>query len=272
MKYYTIQAPGDLADHIQFFWVLEGSASEDHPFLHRALADCSPELIFYYKGYFNISTATNETGRSFTSGIYGQSQQFKKLAATTGFGIFGVYFYPYAIPQVFSLPASALSEQMPDLKTLCGKEGEILEQEVLLALNNRQRAKLVSGFVRKRLRNSVQQNPGIVHLIKNILQHKEQVAVHALAKECNLSRRQFERVFKDHAGFSPKVFLDLVRFNSIIKDRSGKPLTKITYDYGFFDQPHFIHHFRKFSGYTPHEYFRQQQVPVDYRATIEFKL
>lgn len=38
MKYYTIQPPGNLANFVQFYWVLEGKASAYHPFIHRVLA------------------------------------------------------------------------------------------------------------------------------------------------------------------------------------------------------------------------------------------
>lgn len=273
INFYTIQPPPDLRDYIQFFWVLEGSSSEQQPFVHRALADCSPELIFYYKGYFKLSSDIIKSERTFTSGIYGQSQQFKKLEATTDFGIFGVYLYPYSIPELFSLPASEISEQMPDLKTLCGKEGEILEENIILAGNNLQRVLLLSEFIKTRLKKSKRNDLNLSYCIKKLLHNKEEILIPSLANDCNLSRRQFERIFKEKAGFSPKTFLNLVRFNSILNEfpKQSKSFTQITYDYEFYDQPHFIKTFIRFSGYTPKEYFRQKNLHGDYRASVEFK-
>lgn len=274
MKYYTIEPPTELADYIQYFWVLEGSASINNPFSHRALADCCPELIFYYNGFFNILTDTSGPLGTFASGVYGQSKQFKKLKATTSFGIFGVYLYPYAVPSLFSLPAHQLSGQSADLISLCGKDGIALEEKVILASNNYQRVKLVSDFIRKRLYKSNPNNPGILHCIKHLTHSKYPASITSLANDCNLSRRQFERIFKWYSGFSPKNYINLVRFNAVIK--SKKPaafsLTQTALDFGYFDQSHFIHDFKTFSGYTPKEYFKQKIAEDEYRASVEFKL
>ena len=47
LNYFCINPPQHLAAIIQHLWVLEGSDINSIPCLHRAFADCSPELIFY---------------------------------------------------------------------------------------------------------------------------------------------------------------------------------------------------------------------------------
>ncbi|MEO6051422.1 MAG: helix-turn-helix domain-containing protein [Pyrinomonadaceae bacterium] len=70
------------------------------------------------------------------------------------------------------------------------------------------------------------------------------------------SHRQFERKFKEFAGFSPKFYARIIRFQAALKQYgSNKSLTDVDYDCGYYDQSHFIHDFREFSGYNPKVYF-----------------
>lgn len=272
MNYYTIQPTNILADCVRFFWVLEGEATNNQPFVHRVIADSCPEFIFYYKGEFSRRTDSSQSEKTLVSGLYGQTQQFSKFTAKNDFGIFGVYLYPYAIPQLFSLPASELSDQSADVKTISGVEGKILEEKIMLASNNVQRVKLVSDFLTARLKNTSQSYSNIFSSIKQILNTDQVISIKSLADNCFLSRRQFERKFKEFSGFSPKMFLRIVRFNSVIKENpQRKSLTQIGNDCGYYDQSHFIHDFSNFSGYNAKEFFKHNATGIDYRASSEFK-
>jgi AraC-like DNA-binding protein len=44
----------------------------------------------------------------------------------------------------------------------------------------------------------------------------------------------------------------------------------MAYDCGYYDQSHFIHDFRMFSGYNPKAFFKNQKDAADYRAFEEF--
>ncbi len=261
MKYYTIQPPENLADFVQFFWVLEGEATSHQPFVHRAFADSCPELIFYYKGQFHRYVDVLKTERTFASGIYGQYEHHNRFKINTGFGLFGVYLFPYALPRLFGLAAKEISNQQLDIENLCGMEGKFLEEKMMLASNNFIRAKIISNFLYSRLQKIKNENNNIVNSIHHIITTNNIASIPSLALSSNLSRRQFERKFIDYAGFSPKLFLRLVRFNSTIKKNSAKiiSLTKVAYDFGFYDQSHFIHDFKKFSGYSPGEYFKKNE-------------
>jgi AraC-like DNA-binding protein len=93
-----------------------------------------------------------------------------------------------------------------------------------------------------------------------------------LANNCFLSRRQFERKFIHYAGYSPKQFQRIARFNAVIKGFEQQPgsLTEMAHHCGYYDQSHFIHDFRLFSGYSPKTFFTHQNDAADYRAFEEF--
>ncbi|MBC9797505.1 response regulator transcription factor [Sinomicrobium weinanense] len=271
-EYHTIAPPEHLAGFVQFYWVLEGKASARCPFVHRVLADCCPELIFYYKGNFRRYTETSGSEEVLASRIFGQTQQFSTFVTKTDFGLFGIYLYPHAISQLFALPASELSDQMTDLKTLLGKSGEILEEKMMLAPNGIRRAQLVSRFLEIHLKNIQAHYSKIFHSIKNIISSPQQCSISSLAEQCFLSRRQFERKFREFSGFSPRLFLNIARFNAVVREISGAgPLAQTAYRYGYYDQAHFTHDFRRFSGYTPKEFVQHTPNNTNYRATTEFR-
>ena len=117
---YQIIPPGSvLAEYVQFFWTLEC----DRPYEHRSLADSGIELIFHYQGTFDEIKPQGSCTTAI-SAIRGTSSSYQIYACNSAFGIFGVYFYPYAIPALFAMPTDELSNEIPDLGTFLGTAGK----------------------------------------------------------------------------------------------------------------------------------------------------
>jgi AraC-like DNA-binding protein len=91
--------------------------------------------------------------------------------------------------------------------------------------------------------------------------------VEQLSAQFNLSQRQFERKFTEYAGFTPKVYSRIIRFQSALSHYGSdyKSLTDIAYECGYYDQSHFIHEFKEFSGYHPGQYFKGRPEGIEYR-------
>lgn len=222
MNYYTIPPPAKLAEYVQFFWVLEGSATPQKPFYHRVLAESAPEWIFYCKGQFEVYGTEPERHKTPVSCLSGQMQHFKKLCTFSDFCLFGIYLFPYAIPGIFGLPAHVLSDQTVDTGTLLGSEGQLLEQEIYAASDHHERAILISQFILRRLAKSQQIQSPVFASIRQILFSSTALSIPELADNCYLSRRQFERKFIHYAGYSPKQFQRIARFNAVIKGLTGR--------------------------------------------------
>jgi len=88
-----------------------------------------------------------------------------------------------------------------------------------------------------------------------------------LANDYFLSERQFERQFRKFSGFSPKLFSRIVRFQSALTQygNNEKSLTEIALETGYYDQSHFIHDFKEFSGYHPKQYFSGNSGAIEWR-------
>ena len=253
MNYFTISPPSTLAKFVRFFWVLEGDRDG---YIHRAMADVCVEMVFHYNGQFS-ELVDNKSRLSSLTAMQGPSEAFKRFEIDQSFGIFGVYLYPYVIPVLFNMPTSELRNEMPDLASVMGIQGAMLEEQMMLATDNTQRVNIITAFLEKKLLQNSSQPHDLVSSIQLIIQSRGQVRIETLANQYCISQRQFERRFKEYAGLTPKLFSRIVRFHASCTHfgNHDKSLTDIAYDCGYYDQSHFIHDFKQFSGHHPKQYF-----------------
>lgn len=267
MKYFTISPSPALARYVRSFWVLEHEVSAGQPYIHRTMADGCAELIFHYKGRFDEILANDKTELSFNSGVHGQSQSFRRFLIREDFAIFGVYLYPFAVPVLFGIPSTEISNEMPDIVTFLGNKGAELEEKMMLAADTSERVRIMSEFLENCLRKNQPSEPAVFSVINQIIQSNGIASVPELAASSFLSTRQFERKFKAFSGFSPKLFSRIIRFQSALNAYGDKEksLTEIAYECGYYDQSHFIHDFKAFSGDHPRFYFSGRTEGTGYR-------
>lgn len=87
---------------------------------------------------------------------------------------------------------------------------------------------------------------------EKILLHLNDIhTVADMAAITKISSRQLQRILKKSTGFSPHDLLKVLRLQQSFKQHYLESYT---------DQSHFIHSFRKITGYTPTEYYRKFDV------------
>jgi transcriptional regulator GlxA family with amidase domain len=82
-------------------------------------------------------------------------------------------------------------------------------------------------------------------------------AVSSVTDQIGLSERRFIRLFAEQVGLTPKLFCRVQRFQKVLRHiarSSSIDWTEIALSCGYFDQAHFIHDFRAFSGINPSLY------------------
>lgn len=253
MIYYTIPPSEKLKEFVKFFWVLESKES----YTHISMPDVCPELLFHYRGRFDELIDNSKSQKSFTAGVHAQTHQRRKFCIDSAFGMFGVSLYPYAIPLLFGISANELTNEMPDLSSLLKEKGLRLEEDIENAINSTKRVKIVEEFIVKRLASTYQNSLSVFKAVQDIIETNGLIPVKKVAGNYFLSERQFERKFLHYAGFSPKFFSRIVRFHAAMAHYGtrGKTLTAIALDCGYYDQSHFIHDFKEFSGLHPKYFF-----------------
>lgn len=108
---------------------------------------------------------------------------------------------------------------------------------------------ILSALVEKLIENEfVAINP----VTEKIFQHLDEIhTVADMADVSSLSPRQLQRTLKRTTGFAPHDFLKVLRLQQSL---NGKDI------WSYADQSHFIHSFRKATGYTPGKYSRKFDV------------
>ena len=202
MNYFTIAPPASLSKFVRCFWVLESTLPS---YTHRSMADVCCEMVFHYQGQFNEIIGQQSELASLTA-IHGPSDQIRRFAIDSPFAMFGVYFYPFAIPVIFGVPSSELCNQMPDLSTFINIEGRVLEDQMIAAKDNYQRVKIITQYLESKLAKRQLPQHRVFSSIHSIIQNNGRSKIDQLADQHFLSKRQFERAFKQYAGLTPKLF------------------------------------------------------------------
>jgi AraC-like DNA-binding protein len=91
-------------------------------------------------------------------------------------------------------------------------------------------------------------------------QRRQAPGIAAVTGQIGLSARRFIQLFSQEVGLAPKLFCRVRRFQEVVKTvHAGREMdwTQIALDCGYFDQAHFIHDFKAFSGLSPSAYLAQ---------------
>ena len=271
-NYYTIDPPPELARYVRCFWVFEGNDLGGHPYIYRSMADACAELVFHYQARWEGISENNEIlpGTDNIAILQSPAGTYQRFITRENFGIFGAYLYPYAIPELFKLSSLELQNEMPSISDCLGNDGRVLEEKIIQADNNQERVSILSDYLIKRCRAQDNPESSMQACIKHIIHSRVQLPMEETAAMFCISARQLERKFKTITGFAPKSFARISRFQHALHNygSSYKSLTDIAYECGYYDQSHFIHDFKKFSGYEPRAYFSGKAEGIEYRESL----
>lgn len=83
------------------------------------------------------------------------------------------------------------------------------------------------------------------------------ITVQELARLFVISERTINRYFNIYVGVNPNEYINLIRFRSVISLTQNSPNSVLHHalDVGYYDQSHFIKHFKEFSTVTPKQFF-----------------
>ena len=98
-------------------------------------------------------------------------------------------------------------------------------------------------------------------IITYIQQKKGLINIPGVCTATNVHYKKLERLFYTEVGLSPKTFIRITRFQEVfkkIRQQGVKDLTGLAYEYGYYDQSHFIRDFQAFSGVNPRKFFSEK--------------
>jgi AraC-like DNA-binding protein len=225
VRYTEAKPPSPLSGLVHCFWELKTDRVLPDDFLFHALPDACVNLLFN-------QLETN------IAGVTALRTTFEVLNLGKNFHYVGIQFLPgvwqgnrteifdsfVGEPYQGSLPLVATSKQLAQLDFLA-------KQLVLSALVQRlvDERLVVANLVTEKILSAID----VIHTVMD------------MAAMTGISPRQLQRILKRTTGFSPHDLLKVLRLQQSFKQH---------YLELYADQAHFIHSFRKITGYTPAKY------------------
>lgn len=251
MEYLIVPPCEELKDVVRHFWIGTWDIHSQKPNrTYYVIANSLTEITFAF-------SSNAKHSELLFSAIQGHTHLPKQFSVTGFYHLLGVAFHSYAIPSLFNIPALELNKEFISLDTFLGPEGRILTEKIALAANTQERIQILSNYFISVLSKQRLEDKLIVNAIKEIKESNGKLKINTLANNFCLSQKQFTRRFKEFSGFSPKMYSRIIRFESTIQSYSNlSNLTDITYANGYYDQAHFIHDFKAFTGYNPTQFWK----------------
>jgi AraC-like DNA-binding protein len=256
-----------LSQYVRKYWALENCLSPETIYTHRIIPSGLAELFFY----FNNKPTTIDISRNIEENIFisGHQKDFYDIVLSKQYSLFSILFNPLGLTVFFDIPVYEFYNKNVPLKYSLKNEVNELESKLLETKTFFDKIKLVEDFLLKRLGKNKKKCEfhRLSHSISLITKAKGNLDINYLASEACLSRKQYERIFSEYIGTSPKQFLRTIRFQNTLVQKSkdkNDSLTSLAYNCGYYDQSHMISEFKLFSGMTPTQYFSECEPFSDY--------
>ena len=211
----------------------------------KAVPDASIDLLFNI-GENKVSTYISGT-------VFG----VKKWELGTQDDCFGVRFQPGQ----GILPKDITMEMIvnDDIEIDGDIFGKNLTEKIALAKTMSERIEIFKKAYEYMVlgRNSLSDKEKInEYLVNRIGRTKGMITMRQLEDETNYSACYLRRIFKSFHGISPKQFAQYIRFQNLLMqaDKEGVRYEQVALDCGYYDEPHMMKEFKKYSGVTLEQY------------------
>lgn len=267
MDYCILKPSPIFSQYIKHYWTIENCLTAGNEHIQRIVPNGLNELSFYFDNLpksLDSSISINDT-----SNITGQLFKYFDIKIKNRLSLFSIIFQPAGLFMLFDIPVNKFVNQSIPLKYLIRNTATELETKLYDADSFIERIKIVEKFFKQRLNKiDTKYHFARIHRCLELINStKGQLKTELLASEACLSRKQFERVFSEYIGTSPKRFIKIVRFQNTINEKNNDKdldLTALSYKCGYFDQSHMTNDFIELSGMSPKQYFKDCEPYSDY--------
>ena len=179
------------------------------------------------------------------------------IDATPDERVFGVQFQPGGAFPFFRVPACEMANRAVDLTCLWPGTAHEFREKLLAAPSTDAMFLLAEHYLFAQLAKPLELHPAVSFARRQFCQRPHEVTVASVLNEVGLSQRRFIEVFHEQVGLTPKAFGRVRRFQRLLETIHGVrevDWVAVALENGYYDQAHFIHDFREFSGLTPTQY------------------
>jgi AraC-like DNA-binding protein len=261
MIYRSYQPPPPLSFFVEGFWYYEGHTS-GHP-KDKLLPDGAMELIV---DLTDVPKKLHESAdpRRFTTfrncWISGMQQGFLIIGSEPNSSMMGARFRPGGAFPFFGFPMSELSADVVELENIWKRDALLLREQLLAQPTPERKFAVLERFLFGLARERLALDRAVGFSLSRIA-GTQGCTIGELADRSGLSQKSLIARFDKVVGLTPKFASRIFRFQRVLRnvgDRESVEWTQMALDCGYYDQAHFNHDFREFSGITPGEYLHSR--------------
>jgi len=259
MLYRLYSPPPPLGHFVELLWLYEGFRPA-HP-RERLLPTGTVEIVINLcedrtmtYGRMDIARPLARSGTI----VCGAHSEYFVIDTASQDGVMGVHFRPGGAFPFLKLPAGELHNRHVDLSQLWGRQAASeLRERLLAAPSPKAKLQVLECALLQAVRAGFDRHPAVAYALNVFYGAPAGRSIREVTERTGLSARRFIDLFEKEVGLTPKLFCRVQRFQRVLKTISlGGPVdwVDLALTCGYYDQAHFIHDFRAFSGINPSTY------------------
>jgi methylphosphotriester-DNA--protein-cysteine methyltransferase len=142
-----------------------------------------------------------------------------------------------------------------------------LRDQLLEAEGIKARFQVLEKLLLQRAVRPLVPHAAVAHALGELGREPSAIRVRRVADSLGFSHKHFIALFRDAVGLTPKRFSRVRRFQQTLTGiNAGQRVdwAEVALDAGYYDQAHFVHDFKAFSGLKPSEYLTRRNGEVNF--------
>lgn len=216
----------------------------------RVLPDTCVELFVNYT-HTPVAIISNELHKH--SIINFRTNRPIDVQMRKGAGCLAICFLPGMAYQFFQVPMHTIANTTIALSDVWTNLAKEIEDKLACASTNEIRVHLLQNYLLQQLVLD-KMDFQVAYCLQLAHQSGGLASVGKLTHKTGISQRHLSRKFQHCIGLSPKEYLHVYRFIQslqYLKQYPALSFTEIAYKSGYYDQAHFNHDYKTYTGHAP---------------------
>lgn len=226
--------------------------------VHDIIPTGNTQIFFVLNDNYNVLQTTFKDQSSKKFFFSSPGTQYAQVISEEIWSSVGIIFHPYGAYRLLNIPQNLLLGQFPDIEQLLPPSIKEVQHKLEDNVNSIPNiVRIFDQWLMSLLMTSNIDTSRIAYASRFIQNSNGLHKIEDLCSQLFVTKRTLELEFNEKIGMSPKMFSRIVRFNkiqSIIASTPKPDFQKISLDFNYYDQAHFIKEFKTFSGFSPSKY------------------